>query len=185
MPASLDPPPASVSGSEPTRPAGHVRARWAWTAPTVWTDRMLTALETGVKGGRWFSLIDKVCALPTLRLAFARVKANRGSATACFVVGCAAFCGSGWAGRSAAIGIPRIGGPTINAGRTPSLPTLGCSRSWQPMRRPVGPLAGKTTDWRAVCGRTARPVRREGTLGTQPGFPTSILGCVQFSAWTR
>ena len=41
---------------------------------------MLTALETGVKGGRWFSLIDKVCALPTLRLAFARVKANRGSA---------------------------------------------------------------------------------------------------------
>jgi hypothetical protein len=27
---------------------------------------------------------------------------------------------------------------------------------------PVSPLAGKTTDWRAVCGRSARPVRREG-----------------------
>jgi len=26
----------------------------------------------------------------------------------------------------------------------------------------VSPLVGKTTDWRAVCGRTARPVRREG-----------------------
>jgi len=46
----------------------------------MWTDRMLTALETGVKGGRWYSLMDKVSALPTLRSAFARVKANRGSA---------------------------------------------------------------------------------------------------------
>jgi RNA-directed DNA polymerase len=41
---------------------------------------MLTALEQGVKGGQWFSLIDKVYALPTLRAAFARVKANGGAA---------------------------------------------------------------------------------------------------------
>jgi RNA-directed DNA polymerase len=41
---------------------------------------MLTALEQGVRGGRWHSLIDKVYALPTLRAAFARVKANRGAA---------------------------------------------------------------------------------------------------------
>ena len=34
--------------------------RWAWTEPTVWTDRMLTALEQGVQGGKWFRLIDKV-----------------------------------------------------------------------------------------------------------------------------
>jgi hypothetical protein len=27
---------------------------------------------------------------------------------------------------------------------------------------PVNPRGGKTTDWRAGCGRTARPVRREG-----------------------
>jgi RNA-directed DNA polymerase len=59
--------------------AGAIRARWAWTAPEVWTERMLTALEQGVKGGRWFSLMDKVYALPTLRAAFARVKANRGA----------------------------------------------------------------------------------------------------------
>ena len=38
--------------------AGEVRARWAWAEPCVWTERMLTALETGVKGGKWFSLID-------------------------------------------------------------------------------------------------------------------------------
>jgi RNA-directed DNA polymerase len=60
--------------------AGEVRARWAWTEPAVWTDRMLTALEQGVKGGRWFSLVDKVYALATLRAAFASVKANQGAA---------------------------------------------------------------------------------------------------------
>jgi RNA-directed DNA polymerase len=61
-------------------PVGAVRARWAWTAPEVWTERMLTALEQGVRGGRWYTLMDKVCALPTLRAAFTGVKANRGAA---------------------------------------------------------------------------------------------------------
>jgi RNA-directed DNA polymerase len=41
---------------------------------------MLTALEEGVLGGKWFSLMDKVYALPNLRRAFARVKVNRGTA---------------------------------------------------------------------------------------------------------
>jgi RNA-directed DNA polymerase len=60
--------------------AGEVRARWAWTEPTVWTERMLTALEEGVKGGKWFSLMDKIYALRTLGAGFQRVKANRGAA---------------------------------------------------------------------------------------------------------
>ena len=59
---------------------GEVRARWAWTEPTVWTERMLTALEVGVKGGIWFSLIDKVYQPGNLRAAFAQVKANQGAA---------------------------------------------------------------------------------------------------------
>ena len=41
---------------------------------------MLTALERGVKGGVWFSLIDKVYRLPNLMAAFNKVKANRGAA---------------------------------------------------------------------------------------------------------
>jgi RNA-directed DNA polymerase len=41
---------------------------------------MLTALEKGVKGGKWFSLVDKVYALANLRAGFAKVKANRGAA---------------------------------------------------------------------------------------------------------
>jgi RNA-directed DNA polymerase len=48
--------------------------------PTLWTERMLAALEKGVKGGKWFSLMDKVYALPNLRAAFAKVKANAGAA---------------------------------------------------------------------------------------------------------
>jgi len=69
------------SATVPARatPVEAVRTRWAWTAPEVWTERMLTALEQGVRGGRWHTLSDKVYALPTLRAAFARVKANRGA----------------------------------------------------------------------------------------------------------
>src|SRR2546430_3712481 len=59
---------------------GEVQARWAWTEPAVWTERMLTALEVGVKGGSGFSLIDKVYKPRNLRAAFAQVKANQGAA---------------------------------------------------------------------------------------------------------
>ncbi len=54
--------------------------RWSWVEPAVWTTRMLTALEKGIKGGKWFSLIDKVYALSNLTAAFAKVKANDGAA---------------------------------------------------------------------------------------------------------
>jgi RNA-directed DNA polymerase len=57
-----------------------VDARWEWTEPSVWTERMLDALEGGVKGGKWYSLIDKVYAEETLRAAWKRVKRNRGGA---------------------------------------------------------------------------------------------------------
>lgn len=54
--------------------------RWSWVEPSVWTERMLTALEEGVKGGCWFSLIDKVALEKGLRAAFASVRRNRGAA---------------------------------------------------------------------------------------------------------
>jgi len=60
--------------------AGEVRARWTWAEAAVWSERMLTALEQGVKGGKWFSLIDKVYRPANLGNAFARVKANEGAA---------------------------------------------------------------------------------------------------------
>jgi hypothetical protein len=38
---------------------------------------MLKALDNGVKGGKWFSLIDKVYRLSTLEAAWQKVRANR------------------------------------------------------------------------------------------------------------
>ncbi len=54
---------------------------------------------------------------------------------------------------------PRTGG---KGGRTPTFTTLGCLASPQLMRRLVNPVTGKTINWRAGCGKTASPVRREG-----------------------
>lgn len=71
--------PAVVSLNR-AKQAGEVRGRWAWAEPAVWTERMWTALEEGVKGGKWFSLIDKVYGLPNLRAAFGRVKRSGGAA---------------------------------------------------------------------------------------------------------
>lgn len=47
---------------------------------SVWTERMLSALVNGVKGGKWFSLMDKVFAPRTLALAWTKVRANKGAA---------------------------------------------------------------------------------------------------------
>ncbi len=59
---------------------GDAPARWAWVEPAAWTARMLAALEQGVKGGRWFSLMDKVYAPANLAAAWKRVRSNRGAA---------------------------------------------------------------------------------------------------------
>ncbi len=56
------------------------RANWSWVEARVWTERMLSALGNGVKGGKWYALIDKVYALETLRLAWVKVQANNGAA---------------------------------------------------------------------------------------------------------
>jgi RNA-directed DNA polymerase len=57
-----------------------IRLRWEWTESSVWSDKMLTALERGVKGGKWFSLIDKVYSPTNLLNAWKNVKRNRGGA---------------------------------------------------------------------------------------------------------
>lgn len=45
----------------------------------VWSEKMLEALERGIKGNKWFSLIDKVDSERTLGLAWEKVKTNAGS----------------------------------------------------------------------------------------------------------
>lgn len=65
---------------EVKRQTSNLRLRWEWAEPTIWTDKMLTALENGVKGGKWFSLIDKIYSKSTLYLAWQKVRKNKGAA---------------------------------------------------------------------------------------------------------
>src|ERR1700721_3098226 len=69
-----------VAVSEKTTRTGELLGLMFQVEPTVWTERMLTALIQGVKGGKWFSLIDKVHPERTLRTAFSQVAANEGAA---------------------------------------------------------------------------------------------------------
>jgi len=67
-------PPRATQGAET-----HGRD-WSRVEASVWNERMLAALENGVKGGKWFSLIDKVYRAETLKAAWQRVEANAGAA---------------------------------------------------------------------------------------------------------
>jgi len=71
--------PSAVSRGAGTTQDGDIRARWGWVEPAVWTERMLAALEQGVKGGVWFSLIDKVWTESNLRSSALKVTANGGA----------------------------------------------------------------------------------------------------------
>jgi hypothetical protein len=46
-----------------TKRGREVPEQWEWTEASVWNERMLTTLERGIKGGQWYSLIDKSSAL--------------------------------------------------------------------------------------------------------------------------
>lgn len=70
----------SASVSERIKQAEDIYVRWAWVERSVWSERMLQALEKGVKGGKWFSLIDKVWNSDNLGAAWLRAWANQGSA---------------------------------------------------------------------------------------------------------
>jgi RNA-directed DNA polymerase len=69
-----------VTVSQKTIRTGETLRLMLQVEPTVWTERMLTALIQGIKGGKWFSLIDKVHPERTLSAAFSQVAANKGAA---------------------------------------------------------------------------------------------------------
>ena len=65
---------------ETAQQGGEIRARWAWVEPEVWSERMLATLETGIEGGKWFRLIDKVWSPKNLARSLQKVVAKGGSA---------------------------------------------------------------------------------------------------------
>src|SRR3954447_22739356 len=60
--------------------AGEILSRRRWVEPSAWTVRMLTTLEPGVEGGKWFRLFDKVFSERNRFAAFQRVASKRGAA---------------------------------------------------------------------------------------------------------
>jgi len=77
--------PTAVPRATEAQQAGEItprqasRLRWPWVEVSIWTDRMLAALETQVTGGVWFRLIDKVFNPKNLWSAWAKSARNKGS----------------------------------------------------------------------------------------------------------
>lgn len=73
---SEEPPPSvperdKQGGDDPWQRCGAERG--------VWSEKMLAALRKEGEGNKWFSLIDKVCRLDVLELAWEKVKSNAGA----------------------------------------------------------------------------------------------------------
>jgi RNA-directed DNA polymerase len=47
--------------------------QWGWTEAVVWTERMVATLARGIKGGKWYSLMDKVWKMDNLKRAVEKV----------------------------------------------------------------------------------------------------------------
>ncbi len=69
-----------LPGAPRAKQGREVAQKWAWTEASVWTERMLETRERGIKGGKWFSLMDKVWKLENLHSALRQVKGNAGAA---------------------------------------------------------------------------------------------------------
>lgn len=70
----------AIVPDQPGKPAGQAGPACPTAEPLIWTARMLAALATGVIGGKWYSLIDKLYPETTLHAAYQAVAANQGSA---------------------------------------------------------------------------------------------------------
>lgn len=60
---------------------GEAQGRWLWVERSVWTERMLSRLDSNEPVNQvWFSLVDKTYATANLRSAWNKVQRNGGSA---------------------------------------------------------------------------------------------------------
>ena len=78
MTKRTDPKPATVPFG--ATPAGQPPTVKEWANRIVWTERMLDALPSGVRGGKWHTLIDKVYHSLNLYVASHSVLGNKGAA---------------------------------------------------------------------------------------------------------
>jgi RNA-directed DNA polymerase len=78
MTRRTEPTPATVPQAQQAGTANDHRL-WSIAKPCVWTIRMLTTLITGVEGGKWFRLFDKVFSERNLFAAQQQVAKNDGA----------------------------------------------------------------------------------------------------------
>ncbi len=78
MAKQADPKPATVPFG--ATPAGQPPSVKEWANRVVWTERMLDALHSGVRGGKWHTLHDKVYNRTNLTVASQMVLGNQGAA---------------------------------------------------------------------------------------------------------
>ena len=71
---------SAVKATQGTDALGDAGRHLWWAEASIWTDRMGSALGNGVRGGKWFSLIDKVHRPSTLQAAWHAVARNDGAA---------------------------------------------------------------------------------------------------------
>jgi len=67
----------NLPGVPEAKQGREVAPKWAWTEASVWTERMLATLERGIKGNKWYSLMDKVWKMENLQSAVAKVARNK------------------------------------------------------------------------------------------------------------
>jgi RNA-directed DNA polymerase len=70
----------NLPGVPKAKQGREVPQQWAWTEASVWTERMVATLERGIKGGKWYSLMDKVWKAENLQSAAQQVRKNKGAA---------------------------------------------------------------------------------------------------------
>ena len=75
-----DNPDSAAKATQGGDAAGGQPRTWWWAEASIWTDRMMSALGNGVKGGKWFSLVDKAIRPTTLEAAWRKVERNKGAA---------------------------------------------------------------------------------------------------------
>jgi RNA-directed DNA polymerase len=70
----------NLPGVPKAKQGREVPQQWVWTEASVWTERMVATLERGIKGGKWYSLMDKVWKMENLQSAARQVRSNQGAA---------------------------------------------------------------------------------------------------------
>ncbi len=182
------------SADEATQ-GGEAPRDFSWAEAAVWTKRMLSALvnsrrlrsnRPGVKGGKWYALMDKVFAPNTLAAAWTRVRANQGAAGSdeCFAFAL------GWAERRAVRGSGgRVSGRAVDGAAGGLVPPASRQTGrhpegrWQDAavghpdgRRPHRPAGGSARDRTDFRGGVPRRELRlsSGTRMPRRGCGKSI-----------